>query len=120
MTTAAADDASVPLPDEPIVVHLRPGCGFCTGLLRGLERHGLEFARVDIWEDPDAAAFVRSVADGNEVVPTVRIGEVAMVNPSALDVLHEVREQMPERLPDGLELPEPGGVGRTLRRLLGG
>ena len=68
MTTAPADDAAaVPLPDEPIVVHLRPGCGFCSGLVRGLERHGVEFARVDIWQDEDAAAFVRSVADGNEL-----------------------------------------------------
>lgn len=120
MSTAHADAASVPLPDEPIVVHQRPGCGFCSGLVRGLERHGLEFARVDIWQDEDAAAFVRSVADGNEVVPMVRIGDVALVNPSALDVLHEVRERVPERFPQGLELPEPGVVGRTLRRLLGG
>lgn len=111
---------SPPLPDEPIVVHWRPGCGFCSSLLRGLERQGLEFARVSIWDDADAATFVRSVADGNEVVPTVRVGDVALVNPSALDVLREVRERVPDRFPEGLELPEPGRVGRALRRLLGG
>ncbi len=33
-------------------------------------------------QDPDAAAFVRSVANGNETVPTVAVGDVHMVNPS--------------------------------------
>ncbi len=120
MSATSPEPATVPLPDEPIVVHWRPGCGFCSALVRGLERHGLEFARANIWEDEDAAAFVRSVADGNEVVPTVRIGDAALVNPSALDVLHEVRERVPERFPADLELPQPSGIGRTLRRLLGG
>jgi glutaredoxin len=38
----------------------RPGCPFCALLLRGLERTGLAFDRVDIWEHPEAAAWVRS------------------------------------------------------------
>lgn len=42
---------------------------------------------VNIWDDPEAAAFVRSVARGNETVPTVAVGEIAMVNPSVKDVL---------------------------------
>lgn len=116
----SSDDPTIPLPDEPIVVHWRPGCGFCSSLLRGLERQGLTFARVSIWDDADAAAFVRSVAGGNETVPTVRVGDVALVNPSALEVLAEVRDRVPERLPEGLDLPEPGPIGRALRKLLGG
>ena len=36
----------------------------------------------NIWEDPHDAAIVRSIADGNETVPTVIIGPVALVNPS--------------------------------------
>lgn len=117
MTT---DDVAVPLPDEPIVVHWRPGCGFCSSLLRGLERHGLEFARVDIWQEPDAAAFVRSVTGGSETVPTVRVGEVALINPTATEVLREVAERAPQRLPEGFEVPEAGRLQRAVRRLLGG
>jgi glutaredoxin len=48
-----------------------------------LRRAGLAFQEINIWDDPDAAAFVRSVADGNETVPTVVVGGAQMVNPSA-------------------------------------
>ena len=105
---------------SPVTVFWRPGCGFCTSLLRGLERQGLAFERVDIWEDEDAAAFVRSVADGHETVPTVRVGDHALVNPSAPDVLRAVAEVAPEHLPDGYEPPDPGPVARAISRLLGG
>jgi mycoredoxin len=113
----------VPDPSEPapaVVVHWRPGCGFCGSLLRGLERTGVPFERRDIWQDEDAAAFVRSVAGGNETVPTVRIVDVALVNPSVTDVLLEVRDRAPQLLPEDLEIPEPGRVARSVRRLLGG
>lgn len=106
--------------DTPITVYWRPGCGFCSSLLRGLERQELDFERVNIWEDEEAAAFVRSVANGNEVVPTVRVGEVALVNPSGPDVLAAVAEQAPDQLPAGYEAPEPGRVARAVTRLLGG
>ena len=36
---------------------------------------------------PAAAAFVRSVADGTETVPTVVVSGTSMVNPSAKAVL---------------------------------
>jgi mycoredoxin len=70
-----------------ITVYWRPGCPYCTLLLDGLERSGVAFREVNIWRDPDAAAFVRSVADGNETVPTVSIGDVHLVNPSAREVV---------------------------------
>jgi mycoredoxin len=105
---------------HPITIYWRPGCGFCSSLLRGLERSGLEFHRVDIWQDEDAAAFVRSVARGNETVPTVQVGDVALVNPSAPDVLRTVAEQVPERLPEGYEPLRPGAMARAVTRLLGG
>jgi mycoredoxin len=105
---------------SPVTVYWRPACGFCSSLMRGLERQGLEYERVDIWEDEDAAAFVRSVADGDETVPTVRVGDHALVNPSAPDVLRMVAEVAPEALPEGYEPPEPGRVARAVTRLLGG
>jgi hypothetical protein len=49
-------------------------------------RADLQFSLVNIWEDPEAAAFVRSVARGNETVPTVTVGDVALVNPSVGDL----------------------------------
>ena len=42
--------------------------------------------------------FVRTVAGGNETVPTVRVGPVAAVNPSAAAVVDMVREHAPSLL----------------------
>jgi mycoredoxin len=70
----------------------RPGCPFCMMLQADLERSGLPVRAVNIWEDPEAAARVRSVADGNETVPTVFVGERVMVNPSIAEVEAAVRE----------------------------
>jgi len=72
---------------EPIVVYWRPGCGFCIRLERGLAANDVAYSARNIWADPEAAAFVRSVANGNETVPTVVIGETTMVNPTIDEVL---------------------------------
>ena len=82
-TDATAGDPVGPLGAAPaITVYWRPGCGFCSSLLRQLDRYGLPYDQVNIWEDPEGAEFVRSVARGNETVPTVSVGSTAMVNPS--------------------------------------
>ena len=105
---------------DVVTVYWRPGCPFCSGLFRSLERAGLEPQRRNIWEDEDAAAFVRSVADGNETVPTVVVGEQALVNPSGQEVMAAVAEVAPHALPADYEPVEPGPVGRLLNRVLGG
>ena len=66
----------------PITVFWRPGCFFCSSLLMRLEGSDLTYRTVNIWEDDEARAFVRSVANGNETVPTVLVGDRAYVNPS--------------------------------------
>lgn len=111
---------SDPAATPPVTVYWRPGCGFCAGLLRGLERTGLAHERVNIWEDEAAAAHVRSVANGNETVPTVTIGDTSMVNPSVDQVMATVAEQHPEHLPEGWTPPEPGRMSRAVHKLLGG
>ncbi|WP_318283946.1 glutaredoxin domain-containing protein [Rhodococcus ruber] len=70
-----------------VVVYWRPGCPYCRRLRRDLDRIGLVTREVNIWEDPDAAAAVRSIAAGDETVPTVIVGPVAMVNPGVADVV---------------------------------
>jgi mycoredoxin len=110
------------IPTGEIVVYSRPGCGFSASLLRGLRRWGLSFEVVDIWQDEDAAAVVRSIADGNETVPTVVVDGLGLVNPSPRDVLRVVGERLPERLPaaarEDLARP-PGRFGPALGRILG-
>ncbi len=70
-----------------VTVYWRPGCPYCGLLRRGLRRAGLPTVEVDIWSDPQGAAFVRDHARGNETVPTVDIAGTVLVNPSAARVV---------------------------------
>jgi mycoredoxin len=107
-------------PDHPeIVVYWRPGCPFCSLLLRQLRRRGVPHQRVDIWKDLDGAARVREVAAGNETVPTVVVGPVALVNPDVHAVLAAAAHHVPDAVPSGYEPPQPGRVGRWLRSVVG-
>ena len=72
--------------DTDITFFWRPGCGFCMALERQLASTDLTITYRNIWEDPEAAAFVRNHAQGNEVVPTVQIGSSVLVNPTAGEV----------------------------------
>lgn len=101
-------------------MYWRPGCGFCSGLFRQLERHGVPHRAVEIWGDPDAAAFVRSIARGNETVPTVTVGPVGLVNPTVHDVLAVALEHAPDSVPSDYEPPEPGRFARWLTDKLSG
>lgn len=99
---------------QAITFYWRPGCGFCMGLERRLERLGVPLDKRNIWEDPDAASAVRSIANGNETVPTVVVGEARMVNPSASAVLTAIRAEAPHLEPE--DAPTAGGG--ALRRFL--
>jgi glutaredoxin len=70
-----------------VEVYWRPGCLFCSSLRAGLQRSGVAVREVNIWEDPEAAARVRSVTGGSETVPTVFVGDRVLVNPSLEQVL---------------------------------
>lgn len=83
-----------------IVVYRRAGCGFCATLRRQLRRAGVATVERDIWADPDAAAFVRRHAQGNETVPTVDVAGTVLVNPTARQVLAVARDA-------GMPLPDP-------------
>lgn len=67
---------------DGVAVYWRPGCPYCLRLTTGLRGVAARAAWVNIWDDEDGRAFVRSVNDGNETVPTVVIDGVAHTNPS--------------------------------------
>lgn len=104
MTAEPAEPGVAPV----VTLYWRPGCGFCHALRRELDRAGLERAEVNIWDDASAAALVRSVARGNETVPTVFVGDSALINPSCREVLAAVGAPT---APDG----SPGSQGRARR-----
>jgi mycoredoxin len=75
----------------PVTVYWRPMCGYCEVLKRGLAKKGVAYEAVDIWNDRDKAEIVRQATGGDEIVPTVQIGERFLVNPSADDVVAAAR-----------------------------
>ncbi|SFQ72785.1 Glutaredoxin [Amycolatopsis arida] len=94
--------------EQPTVIEFywRPGCPFCAALRRPLRRSGLPVREINIWTSPSAAAGVRAAAGGNETVPTVFVGEHAMVNPRSRELEAAVREFAPALL-DHVRPTEP-------------
>ena len=85
--------------DVPVVqFYWRPGCPFCVALRSRLRKRRIPVEPINIWDDPAAAARVRSAAGGNETVPTVFIGDRAMVNPTVDQVESVLRELAPNLL----------------------
>lgn len=92
---AGGPEVAPPVPEPTITVYWRPACPFCMILRRGLRKAGVEVDEVNIWDDPAAAAIVRGAAGGNETVPTVRVGDRFLVNPSAAEVVAAAAEVRP-------------------------
>lgn len=82
-------------------LYWRPGCGFCMMLRRSLRKKGIELDEVNIWEDDLGAGAVRAVAGGSETVPTVIVGELGLVNPSASQVIALLEEHRPDLVSGG-------------------
>ncbi|MEU7781125.1 glutaredoxin domain-containing protein [Micromonospora parva] len=80
-SVSAAEARRASAVDGRPIVYWRPGCRYCLQLRFSLGRLARRAHWVDIWHDPAAAAAVRAVAGGNETVPTVVLGERAVVNP---------------------------------------
>lgn len=91
---ADAPDADAGAGAPPrVTVYWRPGCAFCQRLRLVLWTKRLHPAMVNIWKDSDAAAYVRSVAQGNETVPTVVIDGEPHVNPAPKLVVEALRRR---------------------------
>ena len=75
------------MPDAPdLVLYWRPGCPFCLKLKVKLRVAGIGYRPVNIHEDAEAAAVVRSVNNGDELVPTVKVGDRFLSNPRLAEV----------------------------------
>lgn len=81
--------------ETSIEVYWRPGCGACRAMRVTLAEAGVPAEWHNIWEDRDASALVRSVASGNETVPTLLIDGRAHVAPSPRRTLEEISRAAP-------------------------
>ena len=102
-----------PAPSPPTVeVMWRPGCPFCGSLRRGLSRAGVVTHEHDIWSSADAASRVREATGGDETVPTVFVGNRALVNPSVRQVVDAINAVVPDYQPVSTPTTgREGGVG---------
>lgn len=73
------------------VLYYRPGCPFAMKLRLGLTLHGVPFTAVRFEDDADNASRARVASGGNEISPTVNIGERWLVNPTWREVAHLAR-----------------------------
>lgn len=69
-----------------VIVYWRPMCGYCEVLKGDLTAMGVPFTTVDIWADRSQVAVVTAATGGDEIVPTVQVGDRFLVNPSAGEV----------------------------------
>jgi len=83
---ASAAEGAAAAADGRVVIYWRRGCPFTKRLRMVVGKRGAKAVWVDIWADPDGAAYVRSVNDGNETVPTVVIDGKPHTNPSPFKV----------------------------------
>ncbi len=98
---------------EAIQFFTRPGCAVSASLARRLRKLDFPVEYHDIWDDPAAAAFVRSVARGYETVPTVVVGDVVLVAPGMRRLIRAAQEHAPHLLPEAVRsrierAPNPG------------
>ena len=73
-----------------VTVYWRPMCGYCETLKGALAARGVAYDGVNIWDDRSQAEIVRQANNGDELVPTVRVGSRFMPNPTVDEVLAAV------------------------------
>ncbi|MFG2192981.1 mycoredoxin [Streptomyces sp. NPDC048639] len=66
-------------------------CGYCRRLKGQMDREGIAYTEINIEQDPDSAAFVEKVNNGNQLVPTVLFSDgSALPNPSLAQVKERI------------------------------
>ncbi|MFP7366544.1 mycoredoxin [Corynebacterium callunae] len=69
-----------------VTIYATDWCPYCAALLRGLK--GQEFDLIDVDRDEEAGEWVKSVNNGNRVVPTVLYSDgTHATNPPAAEVI---------------------------------
>lgn len=71
-----------------ITMYSTSWCGYCRRLKTQLDEKGIAYTEVNIEEDETSAAFVESVNEGSQTVPTVVFPDgSAATNPSVAEVV---------------------------------
>jgi mycoredoxin len=91
--SASATDTVNPTVTSSVTMYTTPWCGYCHRLQGQLDREGIAYDLVDIEQQPEAAAFVESVNNGNQTVPTLVYSDgSAQTNPSVMQVKDKLEQ----------------------------
>lgn len=76
---------------EVLTIYSTTWCGYCMRLKRQLDREDVTYREVDIDRDPQSETLVKSINNGNAVVPTLLFEDgSSLTNPSLKDVLRKL------------------------------
>lgn len=76
-----------------VTLYTTSWCPFCQRLKKALDRTDTPYDEIDIEDNPEAAEWVASVNDGNQVVPTVKFSDGTVeTNPAASAVRRKLEE----------------------------
>ena len=68
--------------EHGVAIYWRPGCPYTARLRVAIRAQGDRARWVNIWDDEAGRAFVATVNDGDETVPTVVIDGLPHTNPA--------------------------------------
>ena len=76
-----------------VTMYSTPWCGYCHRLKSQMDREGIAYEVVDIEQQPETAAIVERVNNGNQTVPTLVYADgTAQTNPSLKEVQAKLAE----------------------------
>lgn len=74
-------------------LYITTWCPFCKRLTADLNKAGITYTAIDVDEDEAAGQWVKSVNNGNRIVPTVKYSDgTHATNPPAGDVIAKLAE----------------------------
>nr|WP_120491090.1 mycoredoxin [Corynebacterium lactis] len=86
-------DVQTPQTTEHVTIYAASWCPFCQRLIAGLKKNGTPYEAWDVEAHADLSEWVKSVNDGNRVVPTVLYSDgTHATNPSAREVAAKYAE----------------------------
>ncbi|CAB0499042.1 MULTISPECIES: mycoredoxin [Corynebacterium] len=76
-----------------VTIYAADWCPFCQRLIKALNRTETPFTLVDVEADEAASEWVKSVNNGDRIVPTVKYSDgTTATNPPASDVRKKLEE----------------------------
>ena len=82
-----SENVATPNTTEHVTIYAASWCPFCQNLIAGLKENGTPFEAWDVEKHDDLSEWVKSVNNGDRIVPTVLYSDGShATNPSVAEV----------------------------------